>query len=75
MDTLKKIRRWPQLIDFFSLARQVYKVSPNLWVPPLTPYTWVMMGKLEEKEKLYAMAYRDGKPVARAGFKVHRSHG
>lgn len=34
-----------------------------------------MMGKLVESEKLYAMAYRDGKPVARAGFKVHRSHG
>jgi hypothetical protein len=73
--TLKKIRRWSHLFDFFSLARQVYKVAPNLWVPPLTPYTVIMMGKLVEPEKLYAMAYRDGKPVARAGFKVHRSHG
>jgi len=73
--TLKKITRWTQLIDFFSLARQAYKTSPNLWVPPLTPYTWVMMGKLVEPEKLYAIAYRDGKPVARAGFKVHRAHG
>ena len=75
MHTLKKIRRWSQLFDFFSLARQVYKAAPNLWVPPLTPYTVIMMGKLVESEKLYAMAYRDGKPVARAGFKVHRSHG
>ncbi len=29
------------------------------------------MGKFEEPGKLFLMAYREGKPVARAGFKVH----
>lgn len=75
MVTLKKIRSWPQLIDFFSLARQVYRVTPGLWCPPLSAYTFFSMGKLNQPDKMFAMAYRGGKPVARAGFKVHRSHG
>ncbi|MBT9587515.1 hypothetical protein IV102_29505 [bacterium] len=75
MYTLKQIRRWTHLIDFFSLERKVYRVTPGLWCPTLTPYTWMSMGKLNEPEKLFAIAYRGKQPVARAGFKVHRAHG
>lgn len=75
MSVLKKIHHWFELIDFFSLSRQVYPNSSSCWIPTLVPYTLIMMGSLRQAGKLFAMAYRDGKPVARAGFKIHRSHG
>jgi len=74
VQTIKTIRRWSQLKDFFSLTRNVYRDHP-LWCPPLTAYTFIAMGKLHQSDKLFGVVYRDNQPVARAGFKIHRCHG
>lgn len=71
MVEIRPILRWSQLFDFFSLARRVYELDPGQWVPPLTAYTFLSMGRLREPGKVFLMAYRDGRPVARCGFKIH----
>lgn len=63
-----------RLWQFLRFPRQVYARNPY-WVPPLTAYTWASMGKLQEPDKIYLLAYRGKELRARAGFKIHRSHG
>lgn len=66
---------WTNLWHFLALPRTVYARNRGRWVPPLTPYTWLSMGRLREPGKIFYVAYRQGRPVARIGFKVHRHGG
>lgn len=71
------IRRvgWTNLHTFLSLPRRIHARLPDTrWVPPLDVLTFFSMGGLGGADKSFFLAYRDGQPVARAGFKVHR-HG
>ncbi len=74
MIRVRKVTNWFQLWEFLRFPRRVYADIPH-WVPPLTAYTWISMGRLQEPEKAFYLVYRDGQLRARAGFKVHRSHG
>jgi hypothetical protein len=66
---------WLNIRQFLNFPHQVYSRYPNKWVPPLKAYTLISMGKFRTRDKAFYLAYRDGQPVARAGFKIHTVHG
>lgn len=48
-------------------------MQPGRSVPRLNLLEWILIGNPAGAEKAFYMVYRDGQPVARAGFKVHRA--
>lgn len=72
---VRRVRSWSQLWQFLRLPHRVYSRNNSLWVPPLRLHILLLMGSLKATDRVFYLAYRDGKPVARAGFKIHKVNG
>lgn len=66
------VKKSHQVRRFLDLSWKVYGDPSTRWVPPLWVHYRQMMGGLDDPEKRFLMALRDGEPVARVGVKIRR---
>lgn len=68
---IREVQTGQDLKTFLNLPREIY-AGLDRYVQPLNLHMKMMMGKLGTPEKHFFIAYDEGKPVARIGFKVHK---
>lgn len=72
MTRITRVRTERERLAFWSLARAIYPARHSAWVPPLWQHYRQLMGRLDDPERAFFVAWQDDQPVAHLGVKRHR---